>query len=274
MNTKKNRLWIFTIATILLTPYIIFNSNLRSTFNKSAVNYHDRITVDEENTQVTLADIDGNVYQTVFIGERVWMAENLKTTKYNDGSPILTRLSDSDWRNTSSGAYTIYPHDDVYGINSESDMLETYGALYNWYAVENDNLCPAGWYVPGDDEWAELIDYIESINSINIGNQLKSCRQDGSPLGGECAVTQHPRWNSHKIHHGIDKFGFTALPGGIRNNQGSFNHIGSQANWWSSAGGTAAYAWSWRIAFNSGDIYTFMNHKASGFSVRCVREIE
>ncbi len=160
---------------------------------KPAADYPDRMTIEREGAQGIVTDIDGNVYQTVFIGERVWMAENLKTTKYNDGSPLLTQLSDSDWRNTTSGAYAVYPLDDVNGINSGLEMLAAYGALYNWYALENDNLCPDGWHVPSDEEWKELTDYIESVNNSNVGNQLKSCRQDGSPLSRECAVSQHPR---------------------------------------------------------------------------------
>jgi len=310
MKTKRNYLWLYPLINVFLIlcicgyqkenlftatiiPYATINGNnivgdinkadeigipinfisgdCGTIMEKPEANNIDRIAVKLDSPQRTVTDVDGNVYQTVLIGEREWMAENLKTTKYNDSTPITTGLSDLDWRNNTSGAYTIYPHDDVRGINSESDMLAAYGALYNWYASENDNLCPDGWHIPSDEEWTELTDYIASVNSINIGNQLKSCRQDGSPLGGKCADSQHPRWNSHKLHHGIDKFGFAALPGGIRHNNGTFSLIGSHANWWSATEGTAAYAWSMRSGFDSGDVFRFLNNKACGLSVRCVR---
>ena len=85
-------------------------------------------------------DIDGNEYKTVKIGNQVWMAENLKTTKYRNGQPIPKVISDAIWEETDAGAYSIYPHGDVEGIDSEKDMINAYGLLYNWHAVDNNNV--------------------------------------------------------------------------------------------------------------------------------------
>ncbi|MBT5758059.1 MAG: hypothetical protein HOI55_00235, partial [Candidatus Marinimicrobia bacterium] len=100
-----------------------------------------------------VTDIDGNEYGTVLIGNQVWMSENLKVTKYKDGTAIPTGHSNSDWSNLSSGAYAVYDDDDV--------NTDTYGFLYNWYAVDDSRIiAPDGWHVPTDDEWTTLTDYL------------------------------------------------------------------------------------------------------------------
>ena len=100
----------------------------------------------------TVKDADGNKYNTVKIGNQVWMVENLKTTKYNDGTEILNVTSDTQWANLTTGAYCNYD-------NLESNA-EIYGRLYNWYAVNTGKLAPAGWHVPTDDDWIILENYL------------------------------------------------------------------------------------------------------------------
>ena len=104
----------------------------------------------------SVADIDGNTYKTVKIGSQIWMAENLKTTRYNDGSSILTGSGDAEDPRTvlqcfssEEGAYTWYDYDAGY--------KDTYGAIYNWYSVGTGKLCPSGWHVPDESEWTTLI---------------------------------------------------------------------------------------------------------------------
>lgn len=100
-----------------------------------------------------VVDIDGNVYSTVIIGDQEWFAKNLRTSKYNDGNVIPTGHSDSEWSNLSTGAYAIYPHSQIDGLSSDLDVLEAYGGLYNWYAVETGKLCPDAhprWDSPND----------------------------------------------------------------------------------------------------------------------------
>ncbi|MDR4988538.1 MAG: FISUMP domain-containing protein [Bacteroidales bacterium] len=197
----------------------------------------------------TVTDIDGNVYQTVIIGNQEWMAENLRVSKYNNGDAIPADLSNSEWHDTTEGAYAIYPHGMIDGLSSDAEVLEAYGALYNWYAVNTGNLCPQGWSVPSDAAWTQLVDYVVSQGFPNewnnpggAGNALKSCRQVGSPLEG-CNTPEHPRWNSHSIHYGFDEFGFSALPGGLRSASGNFYDSGHLGHWWSSSEGPSATAW-------------------------------
>ncbi len=192
-----------------------------------------------------VADIDGNEYITVVIGDQEWMAENLRVSKYKNGDPIITGLNDTEWGNTIEGAYAIYPHtggvwpdEPVEGINSDAEMVAAYGKVYNWYAATDlRGLCPAGWSVPNNDDWDQLVHYViaqgfPNYNVVNgAGNALKSCRQVNSPLDG-CNVSEHPRWHSDDINHGFDAFGFSALPGGSRASDGSFNSIGYRGRWW------------------------------------------
>jgi len=219
-----------------------------------------------------VTDIEGNEYATVIIGTQEWMAENLKTTKYNNGSNIPNVTGNSEWLGLSSGAYCWYNND-------EATYKDTYGALYNGYAVNTGNLCPTGWRVPTDAEWTQLIDYVVAQGYPNsgvvggAGSALKSCRQVNSPMGGDCATSTHPRWNSHSSHYGTDVFGFSTLPGGYRyDTNGNFYDVGGFGNWWSSTELGATGAWGWYVGY----YYEHMEHGGSskrlGFSVRCLRD--
>jgi hypothetical protein len=97
----------------------------------------------------TIRDIDGNVYKTVTIGKQVWMAENLKTSKYNDGRAIPLVTDNTAWEALNTPAYCWYDND-------ESANKTKCGALYNWFAVNTNKLCPTGWHVPNDREWTNL----------------------------------------------------------------------------------------------------------------------
>lgn len=128
-------------------------------------------------------DIDGNIYNAVKIGTQVWINSNLKVTKYADGSPITTGLNDTDWASNLNGAYAVYPY--VGYMNSEAEMIASYGLLYNWYAVGYHNLITAGdhnWHVPDYGELSTLLDYL-TVNYTNYaaGTILKSYWQVNSP---------------------------------------------------------------------------------------------
>ena len=221
-----------------------------------------------------VTDIDGNFYTSVIIGNQEWMAENLMVTKYNNGDAIPTGLNIAEWLNTTEGAFAIY--------NNDNAMLEAYGALYNWYAVDDTRgLCPSGWNVPSDAEWTELVDYVvaqgypnEPENPNGASNALKSCRQVNSPLGGDCATSEHPRWNSHSTHYGTDEFSFSALPGGYKWPWGGFLYAGYHSHWWSSTQLDAPNAWIWTLHYDKGNLIRHNNIKNYGFSVRCVRNID
>ena len=241
-------------------------------------------------------DIDGNTYRTIEIGDQTWMKENLRVTSYNDGTDISADMSNQDWGNTdetSLGAYAIYPHDDVDGLDSDAEVVAAYGKLYNWYAVDDDRgLCPDGWRVPSDEDWDQLVDYVtdqgypnEQDNLNGAGNALKSCRQVDLPLGGDCDTSEHPRWDEYPFpshdepHYGLDAFGFSAFPGGIRDASGNFKDVGSNGYWWSDtaldSGGNLAWGRGMDIEVGNvirPDSNPTGYHMSNGFSVRCLRD--
>lgn len=152
----------------------------------------------------TVTDIDGNVYQTVTIGTQVWMKENLKTTRYKDGTAIPNVTDNMQWDNLSSGAYCIYDN------NAANNT--TYGKLYNWYAVNTGKLAPAGWHVPTDAEWTTLTDYLG-------GDDI---------AGDKMRDTTFTLWEYYDGFTSTNSSGFTALPAGFRNSSsaGSSSYAG------------------------------------------------
>ena len=229
----------------------------------------------------TVTDIDGNVYRTVIIGDREWMAENLRVTRYHNGNAIPTDLNNTQWAETTEGAFAIYPHGSIPGLNTDEKVLEAYGALYNWYAVNTAVLCPEGWSVPSHDEFKQLVDYVVSqgypnhySNPIGAGHALKSCWQVGSPLGGDCDTSEHPRWKSQSTRHGFNEFEFSALPGGQRLPNADYDGIGDNGHLWSSSEGSATAAWGRYFGSYGGSMISSGYNNRHGFSVRCVRNIE
>jgi len=196
---------------------------------------------------LTVSDIDGNEYLAVSIGTQIWMAENLKTTRLNDGTEIPLVTGDSEWNTLVTPGLSWY--------DNQPDNGNTYGALYNWYSVETDKLCPSGWHVPSDEEWTTLSDYLggESV----AGGKLKE------------AGNQH--WKSPNTN-ATNSFDFTALPGGYHNANGSYNLIGEFSRWWTSSAGEIVDSWFWYIGYNSGEIFSRKNARNSGFSVRCIKD--
>ncbi|TVQ15196.1 MAG: hypothetical protein EA361_06295 [Bacteroidetes bacterium] len=225
----------------------------------------------------TVTDIDGNVYSVITIGQQQWMAQNLRTTRYADSTAITHAVTDSEWAGNTNGAYTIYPHDVVDGIDSEEEMVEKYGKLYNWHAVNHDqNICPTGWKMPDDDDWIELVNFImadnEEVDEDNLGNVLKSCRQVNSPLGEDCYTFEHPRWSSHHTHYGTDDYGFNGLPAGVRYANGIFGAVGNNGQWWSSTEASDTQGRRRNMTFSSGAFGAFNQNKLIGLSIRCVKE--
>ena len=134
-------------------------------FTTSAI---DPITTNSDFAVGSISDVDGNMYKTTQIGTQLWTAENLKTTKFNDGTPISNVTDNTKWESLSTPGYCWYNND-------EATYKGTYGALYNWYAVKTDKLCPSGWHVPSNDEWNTLITYLggeiaAGVKVIETGN--------------------------------------------------------------------------------------------------------
>jgi len=193
----------------------------------------------------TVTDIDGNTYRTVKIGDQWWMAENLKVTHYRNGETIPEVTDYSEWLNL-SGAYCNYDNDD--------NNVETYGRLYNWFAVDDSRgIAPDGWHVPTDAEWTELTNYVGS----GPGTKLKSTSG----------------W--YDYGNGTDDYNFNALPAGYRRNNGYFLYMGTTAYFWSSSRLGSYNGWFRGLLRDFSYIYrsnSLEYHEVSGLSVRCVRD--
>ena len=230
----------------------------------------------DDTDEGTVTDIDGNVYPIIIIGDQEWLGSNLRTTTFADGTPIAGNLSNAEWHANTTGAWAVYPHDNIPGIDSEEEMLVAYGALYNWFAVNNPaGLCPEGWQVASDDDWTALTDYLinnyDWIAHGNAANVLKSCRQQNSPLGGNCETDLHPRWDAHGAHYGTDDFEFSGLPGGSRQTGGSYSLIGGTGYWWTSTEFSTLTVFYRDLDAAYGSVLRASTNRERGFSVRCVK---
>lgn len=284
MTIKEGKLGEFSSTIEDLSPETTYFVRAYAT-TVAGVAYGEQIsfTTDEDPDFPggTVTDIEGNEYQTLFIGEQEWMAENLRVTKYNNQDEIITGLDDEQWVNATEGAYAVFPydHEDAEGIDSEEEMVEIYGKLYNWYAVTDDReLCPEGWRVPSRSDVTQLLNYLENsydfVNEDNIGNTLKDCRQINSPLGGYCNTSEHPRWDAHSTQFGTNDFGYSAIPAGYRFIGGNFTRIGRSARWWTATEMSEVFSWNWTLSFVLGEANIYQSNLFAGFSVRCVRDID
>jgi len=205
---------------------------------------------------------DGITYKTVKIGDQVWMAENLRATTYNDGTEIPLVTDNSAWDELLSPGYCWYNND-------QSTYGNTYGALYNWYTVETEKLCPIGWHIPSDYEWNTLEIALGMPQSEIYETGFRGT-DHGSQLAGNVDL-----WNDGvlKDNSEFGTSGFDALPGGKRNfSNGIFENIGQTGNWWSSSNSDYSYAY-YRTLYNSeSGVRRFDYFKTFGFSVRCVKD--
>jgi len=208
----------------------------------------------------TVNDIDGNVYNTVTIGDQVWIAENLKVTHYSNGDPIPNVTSDSVWSWLSTGAYCTYDNDD--------SNTDTYGSMYNWHAVNDSrNIAPEGWHVPTDEEWKELEVYLGMSQS-----QADSLILRGTDEGGKMKETGTAHWQSPNTG-ATNESGFSALPGSWRDAyDGTYNHLGYMALFWSSTENTSFFAWFRVLYYSNSEVNRNFRSKSYGMSVRCVRD--
>jgi uncharacterized protein (TIGR02145 family) len=212
-------------------------------------------------TPPTVKDLDGNVYHTVVIGNHIWMAENLKVTKYRNGDPIPEVTVLTIWANLTMGAYTELP----------ASFNKGYGKLYNFYAVADiRSIAPDGWHVATDAEWKNLEGWVDDKYPVgdpawdNVGYR-------GTNAGGNLKSTTD-QWVEPN-DGATDKFGFSALPGGyMEYNTDGFKFFGEQACFWTSTQASASEAWT-RVLFNSvTTIDRFSYYHNAGGSIRCVRD--
>jgi uncharacterized protein (TIGR02145 family) len=262
----------FTSNITGLTPGTLYYLRAYAT-NSAGTSYGDQISVTTDPAIVT--DADGNDYNVIRIGTQLWMKENLRTTKYNDGNLIPNITENSQWINLSSPAYCWFNNDlDNYGI--------TYGALYNWFAIStsfngNKNVCPTGWHVPTETEWTTMESFLIT-NGYNY---------DGTTSGNKIAksLASTTNWESSTNQGAVGNIdypekrnitGFSGLPAGDRQINGLFWGFGTNAVWWNSTGdiyfGECYEAITYESAsLKKGTTYP-RDHRYYGISVRCLKD--
>lgn len=215
---------------------------------------------------VECRDGDGNNYTVVKIGSQVWMAENLKTTKYNDGVSIPLVSSNTSWGTQTNGAYCWYNND-------AATYKNLFGALYNWYAVNTGKLAPTGWRVASDADWITLNTFLMEEKGLtydpNSVNNSNSRALAVDTLWRNSANSEAPGFDMKRNNSS----GFSAIGAGYRYNvNGSYGYGGEYAYWWC----TDAYSTTnaWRLQFSYNDAYVSRSKgsvKSIGHSVRCVK---
>ncbi|MCU4164635.1 FISUMP domain-containing protein [Carboxylicivirga caseinilyticus] len=220
-------------------------------------------------------DGDNNTYPIVQIGNQWWMAKNLKTTTYSDGTPIANITSDNSWDNldnsSTAKAYCFFDNN----ADLNYGALYTYGAAVNGEYQVGDNLvqgaCPVGWHVPNDEEWNEMLTYL-----INNGFNYDGSRNENKVAK---ALASNSGWQSYYYEEGFigidlsknNKSGFTALSVGVRHKGEGFSEPDG-ATWWSSTESDSNYAYNWYLSSDSYGLGTEDSQKSHGLSVRCVKD--
>jgi uncharacterized protein (TIGR02145 family) len=221
----------------------------------------------------TVTDVEGNIYHTVKIGDQVWTVENLKTTKFNDGTPIPQVTDPGEWKKLDTAAFCYYENKAEHG--------KTYGVLYNWHAASSDKIAPKGWRVPTIEEHFALRDYL-----IANGYNHDGTKEGNKVAKSMAAKTEWPYLEKDAYANDApdiagmvgnkpennNKSGFSARPSGCRWNDGSFHAGKTSVYWWSvtphedSHGyHTSLHTWFSKFGDNH-------HHKRSGFSIRLIRD--
>jgi len=231
----KNRIWTRSLTVMGIILILTYGCEKA-----------DETPTEKSVAQVT--DKDGNVYKTVTIGSQVWLAENLKTTRYDNGDQIATTSMDITGENTPKYQWA---------FGDDETIASVYGRLYTWHAAtDSRNICPTGWHVPTDQEWEVLKSYLGG-DSI-AGSKLKE------------AGTSH--WQTPNSGT-TNEVGFTALPGGYRNYLGSFVSLQVSSYLWSSSPNpNPGWSWGQRMYYNDATLLRGGYYKQAGASVRCLRD--
>jgi uncharacterized protein (TIGR02145 family) len=207
--------------------------------------------VSKDGPSATVTDVEGNVYQTVKIGTQIWMAKNLKVTKYRDGSPSPKVMDQAAWSTLTAGAYSDY--------NNDADTGAAYGRIYNYFAVADARkLCPEGWHIPTKEEWETLINYLGGSRPAN-----QKLREAG-----------HAHWVQKARTVGNNESGFTLLPGGERWVQASrgFEQIGGQSTLWTASAKIDESARAWAVHINDVEAMALPWPKGCGGYIRCIKD--
>jgi len=237
------------LSFILLTPLLNCSKEDEIVATKDA---EVDVVFNSEVTYGTVSDVDGNKYKTITIGNQTWMAENLRTTRFNDGESIPYVMEDTAWGDLYSPAFCWYNND-------RKSFPISFGALYNWYAVKTGKLAPKGWHVATNDDWAAFMDHVNG----------------GWPYGGG-ALKETGTKNWRSPNEGANnETGFTALPGGWRTISDGFVFMGISGDWWCISATNEKSAGEIMLNYKSPNIYYLFvseKKKKTGLSVRCVKD--
>jgi uncharacterized protein (TIGR02145 family) len=214
-------------------------------------------------TTYGVVDANGNGYKTIVAGNQEWMAENLKTTRYNDATTIPYITDINEWTGAVSGAYCWY-------FNDEINYKNTYGALYNWKAVNTGKLCPKGWHVPSDEEWHTFILSLDPNAQLIFGSESNIA---GGKLKATGTLEEGTGLWSSPNTGATNEIGFNAIPGGFRDAEGVFQQVQLEgyAVYWSSTEVVQGNSFYRMLGYTFADAYRGSGWGQNGNTVRCVR---
>jgi uncharacterized protein (TIGR02145 family) len=247
--TKRHRCFKISVSFLACLLFLIFSACQKTDFNQDLSKSSSTLPKKPKMKQ-EISDIDGNVYQTVKIDKQLWMAENLKTTRYQNGDLIgTTTPSTLDISNETTPKYQ-------WAYNGNENNVATLGRLYTFYAVtDSRGVCPTGWHVPSDAEWTTLITYLG-------GDAI---------AGGKLKETGTAHWPSPNIG-ATNETGFTAIPGGLRSFDGLFLNYPYYARWWSTTEAWSGIARGRTVVNSRVDIISNFLGENDGNSVRCIKD--
>lgn len=216
--------------------------------------------VSEPSFGSTVTDVDGNLYHTLVAGSQTWMIENLKATHYNDGQAITVVTDSAQWAGMATPACCWYNND-------STSYNDTYGLLYNWYAVNTNMLAPRGWHVATEADWQKL----EAFASVYVykSNSLAKILASTSRWG--FSVSSNSVGNNLSANNSS---GFSAIPGGYRiNSRLSFTKVDSVGAWWcSDQTDSVGFSRAITIKNDQSTVDRRLYRKWNGFSIRCVKD--
>ena len=238
-------------TTYYVRAYVVSDISGYGFNNPADVTYGNEVSFSTPAAVVTdpaITDADGNVYHSVTIGTQTWLVENMKTTHYRNGDAIANVTDGTSWLSTYTGAWCDYSNNAMIGLQ--------FGHLYNWFAVSDArNIAPVGYHVATDAEWTTLTDYLGG--EATAGAKLK---QTGTSI-----------WSSPNLG-ATNETGFTALPGGLRYIDASFNYVTAAGAWWTASQVDISTAMYRGMDYYNAAVARSANAKIGGASVRCVKD--
>lgn len=262
MISKSTFNWVvlysITIAVVLLNPSCKKDAENELNMNSSPSENSGNDNLNPDLAYGSVTDQDGNIYATIVIGDKEWMAENLRTSTYCNGDQIPNVTNGDDWVNLSSGAWVHF--------ENSSQYENPYGKLYNWYTVDDArNICPCGWHVPTDAEWTELTDYLGGELVAGVKMKSTGTISAGTGLWAD--------FESDFNEEATNESGFSGLPGGSRGAEGYYG-LENSGFWWSSTESDPSnLAWCRSLHYYFGNIgRSGLDKGDNGFSVRCVKD--